>query len=373
MSAATSSWRCGGCGWSAAADPLVWACPSCQSPLDCAGAGAVELDPRELSGSGLCRYASWLGLGPLPRLGEPTTPLVELTLADGSALEAKHEGMLPSGSFKDRGAAALVAWLSGHGVERAVVDSSGNAGAALAAYAARAGIACEVFVPARTSPLKLRQCEAYGATVRLVPGSREDAASAALDRAAGGVAYASHKWSPVFLLGVQTLIFELWEQRGRTLPDFLVMPVGAGSLLLGVADSCEALLRSGLVDRVPRLVGVQSAACAPVAARFDAAPVPEDPGASGLAEGVQIASPPRLEQIVAAIERSGGTCLAVAEDDVRAAQQGAAAAGVLIEPTSALALAGWSQARNLLAAAEDESAVAVLTATGLKTLFEEAP
>src|SRR5581483_4317713 len=174
-------------------------------------------------------------------LGEPTTPIVETTW-DGATVAWKLEASLPTGSFKDRGSAVMVAGLAADRARSVTIDSSGNAGASVAAYCARAGLACRIFAPATASPAKLAQIEAYGAEVELVPGPRSAAADAARAAAVDGVVYANHGWSPFFVAGTQSFAFELWEQlRGRT-PDAVVVPVGAGTLLLGVCRGFAALL-----------------------------------------------------------------------------------------------------------------------------------
>ena len=118
------------------------------------------------------------------------------------------------------------------GIEKVVEDSSGNAGSAIAAYCAKAGIECEIYVPQSTSPGKLVQIQAYGATLKKVEGSREKTAEVAME-AASKIPYASHCWNPFFLHGTKTFAFEIWEQMGWKAPDTLVLPVGHGTLFLG--------------------------------------------------------------------------------------------------------------------------------------------
>ena len=202
-------------------------------------------------------------------LGEPLTALVEVA-GEGTVL-AKLEGGLPTGSFKDRGTAVTVSWLRENGIREIVVDSSGNAGASFAAYAARAGMRLRLFVPADASPAKLLQARAHGAIVVSVPGPRSaagEAARRALDGTAADVAYGSHLWQPAFLAGTATFAYEVFEQLGHRPPDVVVAPLGGGTLLLGVHAGFARLRDAGLIDRVPRLVGVQSAACAPLARAF---------------------------------------------------------------------------------------------------------
>ena len=224
--------RCGRC----ASEPrgvAPWRCEVCGSPLelDLPPADAATLIDR--TSSGVWRYRGWLPTADVVTLGEPVTGLVELRGRPG--VFAKLEGSLPTGSFKDRGVAVTVGWLVRRGVRELIVDSSGNAGASFAAYAARAGIRARVFVPADASPAKLVQVRAHGASIVTVPGPRSaagDAARAALDDAGPGVAYASHLWQPAFLTGTATFAYEVVEALGRA-PDTVIAPLGGGTLLLG--------------------------------------------------------------------------------------------------------------------------------------------
>jgi threonine synthase len=297
-------------------------------------------------------------------LGEPTAALVELPWA-GPRVFAKLEGGQPTGSFKDRGASVTVAWLRSRGVREIVVDSSGNAGASFAAYAARVGMRARVFVPADASPAKLLQVRAHGAIVEAIPGPRAaagEAARAALEGTGPDVAYASHLWQPAFLAGTATFAYEVVEQLGAA-PDTLVAPLGGGTLLLGAALGFERLRAAGLIGRIPRLVGVQSAACAPLARAFhagrdDAGPV--EPRTT-IAEGIRIARPPRAREILAAIRDSGGTIVEVADEEIVASLRRLLAEGLFVEPTSAAAHAGLTKV-----AEPGETVVIALTGHGSK-------
>src|SRR5215208_2395997 len=172
---------CPRCGATAEADPRVWRCWACGSALELAEA-PISLDER-LEGDGVWRYSPWLGIDRGVSLGEPTTPLVQVDW-HGAAVTLKLEGALPTGSFKDRGAAVLVTLLRDSSVRHVADDSSGNAGAALAAYCARAGIACDIYAPAAASAAKLAQIAFYGARTITVPGARSAATDALLEASA---------------------------------------------------------------------------------------------------------------------------------------------------------------------------------------------
>ncbi|MFI5616484.1 threonine synthase [Streptomyces sp. NPDC051567] len=312
-----------------------WCCPVCAGPwdLDFTPNPASALEPAAGPNS-LWRYGPAL---PLPgafsvSLAEGNTPLVPLA----ERIHAKLDYLMPTLSFKDRGAVMLAEVARRLGPRRVVADSSGNAGTSVAAYCARAGLSCEVFVPEGTSEKKTDQMRAHGAAVRVVPGGREAAAAAA--RAAAdtpGVFYASHVFNPYFLHGTKTYVYEVWEALGGRLPRTLVVPVGNGTLLLGAALAVTELAARGV--RPPSLIAVQAEAVAPLARAFaagarDADPVERRPT---LAEGIAIAAPPRARQILAAVRASGGTFVTVTDAALRRAQRDLAARGLFVEPTAA--------------------------------------
>ncbi|MBX9423143.1 threonine synthase [Streptomyces lateritius] len=329
-------------------DALTWRCPKCRGPWDLEFASEpVSLPSLASRRNSLWRYEEVLP--PMPyaaevSLGEGRTPLVPLTASDigaPSSVSAKLDFLMPTLSFKDRGAVMLAAHalhLARAGrVDRVVADSSGNAGTAVAAYGARAGLDCLVFVPEGTSPKKLEQIRAHGARVVEVPGDREATARAAREAAdRPGTFYASHVYNPYFLHGTKTYVYELWEDLGGRLPDTVVVPVGNGTLLLGAALALDELHRHGLVDTRPALVAVQAEAVSPLAAAFHAgaeelgAPTPVRPT---LAEGIAIPAPPRARQILRAVRATGGTFLTVTEDQIRTAQRDLARRGLFVEST----------------------------------------
>jgi threonine synthase len=297
-------------------------------------------------------------------MGEGFTPLLPLRLA-GREIWVKADHLLPSGSYKDRGAAVLVSVAHALGVETVVEDSSGNAGAAIAAYGAHAGIACRIYVPASTSSTKTAQITAYGAALERVSGSREDTAQAVLAAAAHAY-YASHVWNPFFLQGTKTFAYEVCEQLGWVAPDVVILPVGNGTLLLGAYLGLCDLREAGLIEHLPRLIGVQAATCAPLARAYarnasQPAVVQHKPT---MAEGIAIPSPARGAEILEAVGDTGGSILAVKEADIKAAWRDMGRRGHYIEPTAAATIAG---ARRYLAdLSSDVVVVTAFTGHGLK-------
>ncbi len=364
-------WSCTVCGHEAEGFLVPWRCP-CGGPWDLRGA-PVGIDPAALAGRAatLWRYREALPLPPSLEpvsLGEGMTPLVPFPTLPGS-VRVKLDFLFPTGSFKDRGATVLINAVRAAGIAEIVEDSSGNAGAAMAAYAAAAGIRCHIFVPSRVSLGKLRQIRAYGAEVHVVPGSRERAAAAATEWAKTCY-YASHCWNPLFLEGAKTFSFELWEQLGRSTPDVIVSPVGHGTLLLGAYRGFRDLQKLGLIPRMPRILGVQASRCAPLYRMWKdqrSELVEVRPGKT-VAEGIAIRQPVRWREILAAVQETGGAMLTVNEASIQQARARAAGRGLLIEPTAAVALAGYEEARRNTLIADEDQVIIPLTGSGLKTL-----
>ncbi len=329
------------------------------------GLGRGDLDTARRS---LWRYAAAF---PVPirnpvTLGEGLTPLVEHRWGAGR-MHAKLEWFAPTGSFKDRGASVMISTLKQQGVDRVLEDSSGNGGAAVAAYAAAGGLRAKVLVPASTQPAKTVQTRAYGAETELVPGTRQDTAEAA-ERQAATIFYASHNWQPFFLQGTKTLAYELWEDLGFKAPDNVVIPTGAGSNVLGCDIGFGELLRRGEIDRLPRLFAVQPQNCAPLHATFltggdDLVAIEARPT---IAEGTAIARPVRPREVLASLRRSGGRTVAVSEREIEVAHAALARTGLYVEPTCASAAAALDKLLDAGIVRPEETTVLVLTGTGLK-------
>jgi len=340
-------------------------CPKCHGLYDFA-VWPAYVPPDATYAPGIWRYRAAFGLpdtAPLISLGEGNTPLVWAN-AYGRQIAFKCEMQNPSGSFKDRGAATLVSFLCARKVNEAIEDSSGNAGAAFAAYAARAGLRARVFVPEAASGPKRRQIAAYGAQVVNVPGPRSNAAEAVRQEAETGIVYASHASLPFNLPGYATLAYEIVEQLGRA-PGTLILPAGQGGLLLGAARGFAALRTAGRISQTPHIVGVQARACAPLWALSEYGPaglqwVTETATA---AEGVRVHHPLRGDAVLAAVEASGGKLIAVEEPAILPGRDELASRGFYVEPTSAIVWDALAQLGQELA----DPVVVVLTGSGLKS------
>ena len=360
---------CHACGTRVDYSPSVYRC-ACGNPWDPDGLreynpAAIEQRDRSLS-----RFAPVFGIEDFDwnvSLGAGWTPLVSAVWEHQQVL-FKLEYISPTGSFKDRGTEVEAAYFKAVGIKHVVEDSSGNAGASLAAYAAKAGIRTGIFAPKSAPQAKLDQIAIYGAELHTISGARSAATISALEVVNQGAIYASHAYNPFYLLGQYTFAWEIWEQTNGNLPEAIIIPVGQGGLLLGAYFGFKHLLQSGVINRMPRLFAVQPAMFAPLAEPFSMGLTdlqPFEPSAASLADGVAIARPVRASRILEALRESGGGVITISESEIRHAYFSLAEKGFFVEPTSALAAAALPQARQILPS--DADILAALTGSGLKT------
>jgi threonine synthase len=330
-----------------------------------AGISRDDIDDRARS---LWRYRAALPVqikDPIS-LGTGCTPLVQQAWGDLRPF-FKLEWFNPTGSFKDRGSAVMLSFLRQIGVDAILEDSSGNGGSSMAGLGAAGGMRVKILAPASTSPAKIAQVRAYGADVQLVEGPREESEAEAI-RQSSQTFYASHNWQPFFLEGTKSLAYEIWEDLGFRAPDNVIVPVGAGSSLLGCAFGFRELLKAGQIAKLPRLFAAQPLNCSPIDASFKAGvdtPVAREVNKT-IAEGTAIKTPLRLREIIGALRESGGGTVALTEDEIVAALRRLARQGLFAEPTSASAAAALEKLSATGAIKGGETTVAVLTGTGLK-------
>ena len=315
-----------------------------QPKCECGGLWDLAYDPPKFDETlidkkewSLFRYRAFMPLEEdtwkSVSLGEGMTPIVKYD----EDLLLKMDYYMPTLSFKDRGAAVLISHCKAIGVDSVVQDSSGNAGNSVAAYCARTGIACEIFVPEGTSPKKIDMIKAHKASVNVVPGSRDhcaDVCRAKVDTE--GKYYANHVYNPYFYQGTKTYIYEVYEQLHR-IPKNIFVPLGNGTLFLGVVYGLEHLLQSGCIDKMPNVIAIQSAHCAPFAQAKRSGlktPPPVSPKPT-LAEGIAIGQPMRGEEILEKIYRYDMEIVEIPEEMILPARAALAAQGIYCEHTTA--------------------------------------
>jgi threonine synthase len=361
---------------------LHYHCEECDFPLDVFYDPPSPSEPYETPGKqGIWRFETCMPSVRGPNqvsLGEGHTPLIAATRLGAEYglphLFLKNEGSNPTGSFKDRPNSVGVSVAKSLGVEAVVMSSTGNAGASLAAYGARAGLRTLVVVTEQTPPAKLTQMIMHGARIVVVRGSLSDAYWLAL--------HAAREWKwmdltstflcPYTTEGNKTVAYELFGQLGRA-PDVIVVPVSVGPLLVGTYKGFEELRSRGLVDRLPRMVAAQSEACAPIAAAFAegrAEVLPWEGTSQTVAGG--IADPLRGYErdgtyTLRVVRESGGCAVASSDQEIVEATRGLARReGVFSEPTGAVGVAALAHWKRQPQFSPDQTIVCLVTGHGLK-------
>ena len=266
-------------------------------------------------------------------IGHMHTDLLPIKV-NGIEFLLKTENLLPTGSFKDRGAYTLINELHHLGIRKIALDSSGNAGASIAAYAAAAAMDCTVYVTKGISADKIQQIRAYGAKVIEVAGGRSDACKVVKEEL-GDAYYASHVYNPLFFEGMKAMAYEIYEQLNKSVPEYIFIPVGNGTMLLGLYYGFME------IGRLPRLVAVQSKNCAPLYEEFNNIKMKET--GDTIAESIRIRKPRRMQEILEAVRNSGGDVIVVEDVDIIKAKEILGHRGVYVETSAAAALAGAVQ------------------------------
>ncbi|HXG81024.1 MAG TPA: threonine synthase [Sphingomicrobium sp.] len=323
----------------------------------------------------------WRELLPLPEdaepvsLGEPETPLIPLThvgLRQGArAPVVKDEGRLPTGSFKARGMVAAISMAKHFGVERIALPTNGNAGAALAAYAARAGMSSLVICPAETPGINICETAAYGAEVIVADGQIDECGRIVGEGAAQGRWFdCSTLKEPYRLEGKKVMGLELAEQFGWELPDVIFYPTGGGTGLIGMWKGFDELEKIGLIGpKRPRMIAVQAAGCAPMVRAWEQGDEFAErwEGAATMATGIRVPKAVGDFLILRAVRESGGAGIAVEEEAIMEAVDDAARLdGMLLCPEGGAVLAAWRQALDRKLVDVDERVVLFNCANGNK-------
>ena len=323
----------------------------------------------------------WREILPLPEgtepvsLGEVETPLIALErLGARHGVRApivKDEGRLPTGSFKARGLAMAVSMARHFNVKRMAMPTNGNAGAALAAYGARAGIDTLIVCPAETPELNVRETAAYGAEVIVADGQIDECGRIVGEGAAAGRWFdCSTLKEPYRLEGKKVMGLELAEQFGWELPDAIFYPTGGGTGLIGMWKGFDELERIGLIGaKRPRMVAVQAAGCAPMVRAWEKGDEFAErwEGAATMATGIRVPKAVGDFLILRAVRESNGAAIAVEEDAIAAAVDDAAGEdGMLLCPEGGAVLAGWRSALERGLVNKDERVVLFNCANGNK-------
>jgi threonine synthase len=367
--------ECSDCGAGFESDPTGFACEKCRGLLQLVREGSDALSRSELfgrPGEGIWRFRALLPFEPeVPpiSLREGGTPLIKtrnVTREVGlTNLYVKNEGQNPTASFKDRGMTAAVTRALQTGARVLICASTGNTSASMSAYAARAAVKAAIVVPSgKVAAGKLVQAAAYGATIIKTEGTFDDALALTL-RAVSELKGFSimNSVKPYRIEGQKTVAFEIYEQLGFAVPDYVVLPVGNAGNLTAVWKGFREMKESGITDKLPRMVGVQAEGAAPIARAFwkgaeTITPVTEP---RTVASAIRIGKPASARKALRALRDSSGMVLTVTDEEiVRARLRLASGEGIFVEPASATPLAALKE----IGAKLEKGSVVVCIATG---------
>ncbi len=362
----------------------------------CGGAWLVQYDLEEVKHhlsreklrerpATLWRYHEFLPLkmtDSIVSLGEGWTPLIRLERWEKQLglgeVWVKREEQNPTGSFKARGFSVALSLQQERGTSRVAVNSNGNAAAALAAYAARAGMEGFVFIPRDCPALMVEEAMQYGARTYLVDGLIHDAGRIIQEgaREMGWVSIGTAR-EPGRVEGKKTMGLELAEQLGWQLPDVVIYPTGGGSGLIGIWKAfCELKELGWVQGELPRLVSVQERGCTPIVDALEAGAeeiTPKEDATCANPTGIRVPQPPAGQLILSILRETGGTAVAVTADEIDAASQTLGGEGISVAPEGAAVWAGLLQLRDRGDLHPGERVVLFNTAHALKYLPWQSP
>jgi threonine synthase len=340
---------------------------------DCGGAFDIILDLQgrkfteliDAKEENIKRYAQFLPVEGLLSVHQGWTPIAKKKISRVE-VNFKLEYLSLGGSFKDRGAYVSVAKAKELGARGIIVDSSGNAGISFSLMGLLSGMNVDVFVPKHAPEGKKNLLRLLQANVHEIDGDRMEVNREAIKAEREGLVYVGHWWNPYFIEGEKTMAYEAYEQIGSV--DYVVVPVGSGTILLGLYKGYQELVGLQALNKVPEIIAVQACGYSEIC---------EDLGArkvcvtkSKLADGIAITNPPRREQIVAAVKRTNGHGIIVDDEEIKESLVELRKLGFIVEPTSATAYAALEQSIKEGFIKPKSKVLLPLTGSGLKLVDE---
>ncbi len=350
---------------------LNYRCPHCSQPLNIQL--NLNFEPKKIhkKDNSQWRYTEffpYIKRKNIITLGEGWTPLTKFS----ENLHFKMESLNPTGSFKDRGSTTLISAIqkqmrkvNGYISE----DSSGNAGASIAAYAARASLKAKIYVPENVSGPKFNQIQFYGAEVVKIRGSRNKVAEEA-QKPNRGKFYVGHILHPLFRDGIRSLAYEIAEQLNWHAPDPIYLPVSAGTLLLGVISGFQHLTESNTIEEMPKIIACQTQQVSPLYHRFKHLRYTPPERITSIADALVSINPPLLNLMVKNLRDVNGDIVMVEENEIFTAFTELAQKGFYVEPSSAVAYAAYKKQIAKKEISKSDKTVIVLTGAGLKTALQ---
>ena len=362
--------ECSKCGY-LSKSLLNFKCPKCGQPLSIKLMFDFEIEKIESNNYSLWRYVKFFPYAReenIVTLGEGWTPLVKFS----KNVYFKCEYLNPTGSFKDRGSTMLISALcekidkiGGYISE----DSSGNAGASVAAYAARAKLKARIYVSENISGPKFNQIRFYGAEVVKVFGSRNRVAEEAQRREKGKV-YVGHILHPLFRDGIRSLAYEIAEQLYWKAPEYVYLPVSAGTLLLDVIEGFRHLAKSKVIREIPKILACQTRQVSPLYHSFKDLSYRSPDKITSIADALVSVNPPLLNLMVESLKDVKGDTIMVDENEISDAFMELSQNGFFVEPSSAVAYAAYKKQVKKREISREGVSVIILTGTGLKTMIQ---
>lgn len=366
----TGVMKCLSCGYETQIDQHTILCPKCGGLLEIIIEPPKDFSLSKLKGRGVWRYKDLIPgyYKSIISINEGNTALIKSTNIN-KQLYFKFEGLNPTGSFKDRGMTVAVSSAVSLNYKTVIAASTGNTAASAAAYAARAGIKSFIVLPKGKVALgKLAQSVLYGAIILEVDGSFDVAMEAVMRLYRDlKIVYPLNSFNPWRLEGQKTIAFEIMEDIG--VPENVIVPVGNAGNIYAIWKGFNELLKIGIIDKVPRMIGVQAEGASPIANAIIKGKNEPDfiENPDTVATAIRIGKPVNWQKAMKAIKESKGTAIVVSDSEILEAQKTLARKeGIGAEPASAAALAGYFKAINNGIIDKDEKTVLILTGHSLK-------
>ena len=369
--------ECIKCGAKYPADEVIYTCKKCDGLLDVVyDYSKIHLAREDLKGPlSVWKYKALLPISREPvTLKEGGTPVYHMKKIGAEIglkeAYAKHEGMNPSGSFKDRGMTVGVTKALELGMKSVACASTGNTSASLAVYGARAGIPVIVLLPQGKVALgKVAQALMHGAKVISIKGNFDDALRLVRELCVENGIYLLNSINPFRLEGQKTIGFEIVDFFGWEVPDRIVLPVGNAGNITAIFKGLNEMKNLGIIDRIPKMTGIQAEGSAPIvkAIKSGAKEITAEEHPETVATAIRIGDPVNAVKALNAIRKSGGTAETVTDEEILNAQKMLAVKeGIGVEPASAASVAGLIKLRNMGVIEDDERVVCVVTGHLLK-------
>ncbi len=351
-------------------------CTKCNEPLEIEPVRNGQISEKFPMERGIFKryssFFSFLDLDDSLSLGEGATPLVYLGKENseikGSNIYIKNEGMNPTWSFKDRGTLTGILRAKAKEIKRIGTVSTGNMAASVAAYAAKAGIQATILVKEEMAEEKIGPIGIYGPRLIKVKGNYRELYSESIRLGQENGIYFINSDAPYRVEGYKTTAFEIYEQLGSRIPDYIIIPTSAGGNFRGIEKGFRELQLSGIIDRMPILIASQAKGCNPIVRAFESGSdkVEQLTEYGTIAHAIENPFPPSGNQVLRLIMKNNGLAVGISEEDIINHQKILAKSGIFVQPASATSLAAANKLINEGTIPADSEIVCIATASGLK-------